>query len=257
MRIKIGIPIPTAADLEYNGQNWSRYAAAVQGAGAEACQLALDLPTAELQRSLETCHGFVLPGSPADVDPAKYGQAKESATAAEDSKREALDRAILEHAAATGKPVLAICFGLQFLNVWNGGTLVQDLQPVPVNHSAGSSVAVAHAALVSRESLLAGLLTTAEAPADRDFRRLPVNSSHHQAVGIPGDDLAIVARSAQDGVIEALEGRIGAAAIVGVQWHPERTTDISPASRALFTWLVSEAEDQQNAAQEVLDARAL
>lgn len=258
MSVKIGIPVPTSNDPEYNLRSWPQYAAAVQQAGGEPVQIGLGKTPAEMRRAASECSGFILPGSPADVEPSAYGQDREPATAPADPAREACDRLLLEHAADSGKPVLAICFGLQFLNVWRGGTLVQDLHPVPVNHSAGSRVAVAHSALISKDSLLAGLLSAAEAPMRGDFRSLSVNSSHHQAVASPGDDLAIVARSSEDAVIEALEGRIGSSPMLGVQWHPERSCEISAASRALFTWLVCAAQDfADDAAPDLSDARTL
>jgi putative glutamine amidotransferase len=244
-RPRIGIPLPTTGDAEYNQRSWPQYASAVASAGGEAIQLPVDLPAPELAILSRTCDGYVLPGSPADVEPQRYGQAKEGQTASADHDRETCDHILLDDAASTGKPVLGVCYGLQSMNVWRGGTLVQDLDPVPVNHSAGRQVAVAHSVRVASASLLGSLLTAAEAPAEDQFRKLPVNSSHHQAVAVPGEDLSIVARSAQDAVIEALEGRIGRAAMIGVQWHPERSVDISPASRALFAWLVAEAFDSQ------------
>lgn len=244
--VRIGIPIPTAAHVSYNTRCWPQYAEAVRGAGGEPVSLALNASSESLAAVALGCDGFVLPGSPADVDPTSYGQQPSPAASRADPAREGCDRALLAHAAVQGKPVLAICFGLQILNVWRGGSLVQDLLPVPVNHAAGASVIAAHSVQVEQESLLAGLLTAAEAPADGEFRRLLVNSSHHQAIGALGDDLAVVARSTEDGVIEAVEARIGVAAFVGVQWHPERSTGSSQASRALFLWLVSEAEDRRS-----------
>ena len=240
---QIGIPVPTSSDTEYNRRSWPEYAAAVQAAGAEALRIPLEGGPAEWKRFAAQCSGFLLPGSPADVDPARYGQSREPATAPADVRREGCDQELLDHAEKTGKPVMGICFGMQSLNVWRGGTLLQDVSPVPVNHGAGASVAVAHSVQVASESLLGGLLTASEAPAEGAWRRLPVNSSHHQAVEVAGDDLVITARCSQDGVAEALEGRLGAAAVLGVQWHPERSVDRSAASRALFAWLVSEAAD--------------
>ena len=73
---------------------------------------------------------------------------------------------------------------------------------------------------------------------------LPVNSSHHQAIATAGDGLRVVARSPEDGVVEAVEGAsngVGGRFVVGVQWHPERTFDESAASRALFARFVAEA----------------
>lgn len=239
-RPTIGIPSPTLADLAYNRQCWPQYAEAVRAAGAEPLELALESTG---QAQLGRCDGFVLPGSPADVDPGRYGETREPATAAADPARERCDQLILENAEFSGKPILAICFGMQFLNVWRGGTLVQDLMPVPVNHAAGSSIAIAHTALVANTSLLGGLLSTAEAPADGPFRRLPVNSSHHQAISHPGEDLTVVARCPEDGTVEAVEGRMSEAPMLGVQWHPERSTSLSAASRSLFLWLSSSAAD--------------
>jgi putative glutamine amidotransferase len=181
------------------------YADAVTRSGGEAVYLPLDRSAAELRETFRGCSGLLLPGSPADVDPALYGQERDPATAASDPAREAADFLLLDEAAKTGKPVLGICFGVQAMNVWRGGSLVQDITPVPVNHEAGSKVAIAHAALIAPDSLLASLLTPEEAPLSGDFLRLPVNTSHHQAVAAPGDGLRIVARCPDDGVIEAVE----------------------------------------------------
>ena len=78
------------------------------------------------------------------------------------------------------------------------------------------------------------------------FRRLPINSSHHQAIGIPGAELRITARCPQDAVIEAVEGPYSpehdlSHFVLGVQWHPERTTASSATSRAIFSRLSNEA----------------
>jgi putative glutamine amidotransferase len=240
---RIGIPEPTGADPAYNQKFAPDYARAVEQAGGVAMPFSLRAAPADWRRLADRCDGFLLPGSPADVDPLGYGQVPEAGTAAPDAARESCDRFLLEHAAAAGKPVLGICFGLQSMNVWQGGTLVQHLTPVPVNHEAGSQVALAHAVLVTGQSLVGSLLAASEAPPEGAFRRLMVNSSHHQAVAAPGDGWTVVARSAQDGVIEALEGRMGASAMVGVQWHPERSVASSPNARSLFSWLVAEAWD--------------
>ena len=132
------------------------------------------------------------------------------------------------------------------LNVWRGGTLVQDLAPLPVNHPAGRTVAIAHTAAIAPDSLLGTLIPPEEAPEQDGFLRLPINSSHHQAIGIPGDGLRVSARCPQDAVIEAVEGGQAtedatAHFVLGVQWHPERSYDISPASQALFDRFVAEA----------------
>jgi putative glutamine amidotransferase len=250
MTPRIAIPVPTSTDVPYNQRSWPSYATAVTRSGGEPVEMALDLAAAELRALIASCDGVLLPGSPADVDPALYGA--DPATAPADPPREALDYLLLEDAERHSKPVLGICFGVQSLNVWRGGSLVQDLTPVPVNHSAGGKVAIAHTALVAKDSLLASLLTANEAPEHDGFLRLPINTSHHQSVAAPGDGLRIVARCPEDGVIEAVEIDAEDSMfhvehpkpkqfVLGVQWHPERSLDISPASRALFDRLVAEA----------------
>ena len=135
-RPRIAIPIPTSFDADYNQRSWPQYASAVEQSGGEPVAVPLDDPTAaaELARS---CDGVLLPGSGADVDPAQFGQPRDPNTADPDPKREAVDRQLLEAAERDAKPVLAICFGAQSLNVWRGGSLVQHLAEEPVKHQPG------------------------------------------------------------------------------------------------------------------------
>jgi len=244
MKPRIAIPVPTSTDPEYNKRSWPQYASAVERAGGEPVELALTLAPLAVAKLVNTCQGILLPGSPADVNPQRYGQDAIEATAPADPARENVDELLLQDAHNLSKPILAICFGTQFLNVWHGGTLVQDLTPMPVNHRAGGSVAVAHTAAVASTSLLGSLLTPEEASLQENFFRLPVNSSHHQAIGIPGDGLRIAARSVEDGVIEAVEGGQSGDSghfVLAIQWHPERSYEISAASRAIFARFIHEA----------------
>ena len=246
MSPRIGIPVPTSSDLEYNRRSWPQYATAVERSGGEPVEITLSSP--ELWREVAAmCDGFVLPGSPADVLPSRYGQDTDPFTSPADLPREACDDALLRAAENNGKPVLGVCFGLQSMNVWRGGSLVQHLTPMPVNHSAGREVAIAHTTLIARHSRLGRLLDPAEAQEQGEFLRLPVNTSHHQAISAPGDSFIVVARSPEDGVIEAIEtvpndvNDQPRLTLLGVQWHPERSYDISASSRALFGWLIAEA----------------
>ena len=246
MKPRIAIPVPTSTDLTYNQRAWPQYAAAVRQSGGEPVEIPLHATPAEVANLINTCQAVLLPGSPADVNPHKYAQDPIPECAPTDHPRENVDELLLQDAHNLYKPIFAICFGIQILNVWRGGTLVQDLSILPVNHAAGSKVAIAHSVAIAPESLLGTLLSTEEAPEQDNFLRLPVNSSHHQAIGIPGDGLRISARCPQDAVIEAVEGgqaTEGATAhfVLGVQWHPERSYDISPASRALFDRFIAEA----------------
>lgn len=242
MTPRIAIPVPTFADLEYNRRSWPQYAAAVTEAGGEPVEIDIALPENELAALAATCQGVLLPGSPADVEPSRYGAERDPETSPADPAREACDYLLLAEAEKRGKPILGICFGCQSLNVWRGGSLVQDLHPLPVNHSAGREVAIAHTALVPKESVLGSMVDPGEAVEEGDYFRLPMNTSHHQAVAAPGEGLRIVARCPDDGVIEAVEAQEPGQFLLGVQWHPERSTGISATSRMLFQRLVAEAK---------------
>jgi putative glutamine amidotransferase len=263
MTPRIALPVPTSTDLAYNQRAIPAYKEAIRRSGGEPVQIGIGANPAQSRETIReiiaTCQGVCLPGSPADVDPTLYGADRDPETAAADPAREGADRLLLDDARKHGKPVLAICFGVQFLNVWQGGSLVQHLTPMPVNHAAGSKVAIAHTLLVAKDSLLASLCDPAELvpqPTDNgDFLRLPVNTSHHQSVAQPGPGLRISARCPDDGVIEAVELDPQAPMfhvehshpepqkqwLLGVQWHPERSYDISATSRNLFGALTSEA----------------
>ena len=252
MTPRIAIPLPTSIDIPYNQRSWPAYATAVTRSGGEPVAIDLASSPSEILALAASCDGILLPGSPADVEPALYGADRDPASAPADPARESADRLLLDHAEKLRKPVLGICYGVQSLNVWRGGSLIQDLTPLPVNHSAGSKVAIAHTAQVSRDSILASLLTPEEAPETDGFLRLPINTSHHQSVAAPGTGLRIVARCPDDGVIEAVELEPNTPMfhvehpeprqfLLGVQWHPERTYEISAASRAIFNRLVAEA----------------
>ena len=153
-RPRIAIPVPTSTDFEYNRASWPLYAAAVERSGGEAVEIRLGEAPAATARLIADCSGVLLPGSGADVNPRKYGQGPVEECAPADAEREAVDELLLQDAHNMGKPILGICFGTQMLNVWRGGTLVQDLMCMPVNHKAGRAVTVANVAVVAPESLL-------------------------------------------------------------------------------------------------------
>ena len=251
MKPRIAVPLPTSNDPAYNQANWQAYADAILSSGGDPIPVALAASPKDLTDLAYSCQAVLLPGSPADVNPAKYGQEREEGTATADLPRENVDELLLQDAHNLFKPVLGVCFGMQMLNVWRSGTLIQHLVPVPINHAAPRGVGVAHTVEVLAGSLLSNLIS-AEEPATA----LAVNSSHHQAVGIPGDGLRVSARGTQDGVVEAIEGgqavsydtleagQPGGAShhfVLGVQWHPERSFASDAASRSLFAGFVQEA----------------
>ncbi|MDR3734981.1 MAG: gamma-glutamyl-gamma-aminobutyrate hydrolase family protein [Acidobacteriaceae bacterium] len=254
MKPRIAIPIPNSTELDYNKRAWPAYAQAIEHAGGEPVEIPLTATQQEIANILNTCQGVLLPGSPADTNPQKYGAEREPECGPSDAIRESVDELLFQDAYNLHKPILGICYGAQSLNVWRTGTLVQHLLPMPVNHPAGKAVPIAHTAMITPDSLLGSIIAEAkssdtsdapEAPLEGGFLKLPVNSSHHQAIGIAGDGLRVVARCPQDGVVEAVEGTAPDHFVLGIQWHPERSQGISAASRAIFDRFVHEAASWQ------------
>jgi putative glutamine amidotransferase len=169
----------------------------------------------------------LLPGSRYDIDPQRYGEDPIPECGDADPARTAVDELLLQDAFNLHKPILAICHGAQSLNVWCNGSLVQDLK-TPVNHRPGREVVEAHPVRITRESRLTTLLP----PGER--LEAKVNSSHHQAICRPGDNLLVTAVSPEDGVVEAVELDSARHFVLAVQWHPERTFAQSAFSRAIF-----------------------
>lgn len=233
---RIAIPLPHGSDPEYALRAIPQYERAVELSGGEAVRIPLDRPPAEVMRMIEHCDGVVLPGSKADVDPAKFDAERDPKTAAADPLRDRVDELLLQDAYNMRKPVLGICYGLQILNVYRSGNLLQHIES-PVNHEAGRNMPVAHDVDIEPQSRLAGIVGTAGPMA--------VNSSHHQAAGdVIGDGLRVVARCPADNVIEGLESTAAEHFVVAVQWHPERSYDDDPHSRALFSALVEAARQR-------------
>jgi putative glutamine amidotransferase len=125
---RVGIPWRTSEEeRQRNVEKLDYYFDAVRRAGGEPEHVSLALPETELKRQVGTLDAFVLPGSPADVDPARYAEPQHEKTSTIDANRDRTDSAILDHALSAHKPVLAICYGCQILNVHQGGSLVQDI----------------------------------------------------------------------------------------------------------------------------------
>ena len=232
---RIAIPVPHSADPSYAQRSLPQYEDAVRAAGGEPVRIELDQTPAQVREQIERCDAVLLPGSGADVDPAKYGAARHSKTAPADAKRDAVDELLLDDAYAQRKPVLGICYGLQSLNVYQSGTLAQHIESA-INHSPGRTVAKAHKVIIEPKSRLAEIVGASP---------LAVNSSHHQAAEVAGNGLRVVARSEEDGVIEALEGTAQEHFVLAVQWHPERSVNEAPevaeSARAIFDGFIEAA----------------
>ena len=232
MRIpRIAIPMPHSRDIEYAERAIPQYERATEMGGGLPVRIPLDQTPEEVMKLIESCDAVVLPGSGADVDPAKYDAPRHPKTEDADAKRDTVDELLLQDAYNMRKPILGICYGLQILNVYRSGTLLQDIQST-VNHAAGRKIPVAHSVEIDRESRLGRIVQSIN---------LPVNSSHHQSAELVGDGLRVVARCPQDGIVEALEGTSPDHFVLAVQWHPERSMEDAN-SRALFRALTQAAQ---------------
>ncbi|MCR4373891.1 MAG: gamma-glutamyl-gamma-aminobutyrate hydrolase family protein [Acidobacteria bacterium] len=195
------------------------YLAALREAGAEVRELSPD--TDVLPAALAGLDGVMLTGGP-DVRPSLYGAATTHPSVEINDARDGYELPLAKAAIESGLPLLAICRGVQVLNVAAGGTLIQDLpseHPGGLNHSiTAPTTALAHDVAVTPGSQLARAL----APQLTGEGRLMVNSRHHQAIGVvaPGFSASAIA---PDGTIEAIETATPQAHgfCVGVQWHPE------------------------------------
>jgi len=253
---KIAIPQPKSDADEYNQRSLPQYMDALKHAGGEPVVIELNWTNAQIARAATQCDGICLPGSPADVDPGKYGAAeRRPETAPGDPARDNVDELLLQDAYNMKKPVLGICYGIQSLNVWRTGTLVQHIESkFGINHEAGRGVDRAHAITVDPKSWILGRIAAPVVQLmsqGRDdvwnWKKLAtgkmqgwVNSSHHQSVEKAGDGLEIVAR-ADDGVVEAIESTARDHFVLGLQWHPERGWENDEFSKAIFRSFVQAA----------------
>jgi putative glutamine amidotransferase len=247
VRPRVGVPWRTAREETANLRpKIDRYLHAVERAGGEPVLVSLLSSPEELMRRTAELDAFVLTGSPADVDPAHFHAKRHPATVDADAARERTDFTLLEHAFHSSKPVLAICYGIQSLNVFLGGSLIQDIPS-----ELGSKIC--HS---SEEDETPDGVETADPMHGAQFdpgrvlelsgaSRAEINSSHHQSVHEPGRGLRITAH-APDGVVEAVEWTNDSNWVVGVQWHPERMP-ADALAQALFRSLVTAARQARMA----------
>lgn len=235
---RVGVPYRTRKEEVTSAQSkLEPYLNAVRNAGGEAVPISLALPPAELSRLAESLDAVVLSGSPSDVNPALFRASRHAGCADPDAERERTDFALLEHALAHHKPVLAICYGIQSLNVFLSGTLVQDIPSelgAKIQHDWEDQKGAPepfHPVHLDSDSRLVRIAGAAEAV---------VNSSHHQSILEPGRNLRVVGR-APDGVIEAVEWTGDSQWLIGVQWHPERMVGTDSFAQSLFRELIAAA----------------
>ena len=231
-RIGITMRIELETDRFYLSRHYSE---AVEAAGAIPLHISL-IPQREYITSvLRDLDGILLPGSDSDIDPLRYGREPHPALGSVHPIKDETDLLVLEEVEQRAVPLLAICFGLQVLNVHRGGTLIQDIaseMPSAINHQQGAPRdRASHAVRLMQGSRLAGL---------KKSDRALVNSHHHQAIETVGRELLATAWTA-DGMVEALEDTRPDRFVLGVQWHPELGWKQDEFSQAMFERFVSEA----------------
>jgi putative glutamine amidotransferase len=215
------------------------YIQALRAAGAVPWVIPLLPDDMETMNEIFTrLDGVFLTGG-VDVEPSYYGESKLPICGATDPTRDSVESSLLKFAMAKHLPVLAVCRGLQILNVACGGTLYQDVAsqvpaalkhdyfPTPANPSRKY---LAHDVTVKQGTRLGAIMASAV---------VPVNSMHHQAI----KDLAptlLATAFAPDGIIEGVEGTNGQY-LVAVQWHPEELTETQPEMKRLFSTFIDEA----------------
>jgi putative glutamine amidotransferase len=201
------------------------YISSIEQAGATPRVLEVGESPRQLVADLD---GVLLTGG-GDIDPVLYGQARHPSVSDAEPGRDEFEIDLARRAMADDVPVLAICRGVQVLNVAAGGTLVQDI-PSAIDSTLTHRVehardAIAHEVTVAPQSQLRSAL----GPAIGDGSTVRVNSRHHQSIDRVGEGL-VVSATAPDGVIEAVESP-ATRFCVGVQWHPDkywRTGEFQP-----------------------------
>lgn len=213
---------------------FKNYVRAVERAGGSVVPILPGRATPETV--LKELDALVLTGG-GDVDPQTYRAAKHDKTSEVDRARDDLEIELVRRAKSLGLPTLCVCRGLQVLNVALDGTLIQHLPDQVgegVAHVGANGKDGLHSVHVDGGSHLSRILGTTEtSPA----------SSHHQAIGRVAKGLRVVARSPEDGVVEAVEAE-DHPWLIGVQWHPERSAE--PCQQKLFDDLVRAARESRS-----------
>ena len=213
------------------------YGEAVEAAGGAPVHISLIPHTEYIDAVVDGLEGILLPGSDSDVDPLRYGQQPHPALGEVHKIKDETDLLLIDAAERKHLPLLAICFGMQVLNVSRGGTLIQDIRsqlPEALKHEQGAPRdRPSHSVKVGAGSKLNEIIKTED---------LLVNSHHHQAIETLGADLVETAWS-PDGVIEAFEDPRAGRFVVAVQWHPELGWQSDRFSQRLFHSFVAHARE--------------
>jgi putative glutamine amidotransferase len=219
--------------MDYTFSDYSRAILACGGAPVL-------IPSAQNSQSLKALFahlaGLILTGGP-DVNPRNYNEPPSHQLGDIDAALDIMELEAARLAYAMDLPLLAICRGIQVLNVALGGSLYQDIATqikTPINHAPNMDKGThSHQVTISEDTRLEAIMQTS---------KIWVNSKHHQAVKDPAPSLRPVAH-ADDGIIEALENP-AKRFVVGVQWHPEGMWDNDAYARRLFAALIDATDDE-------------
>ena len=232
---KIGVTMRLELETRrfYLGRDYSE---ALEAAGAVPYHIALIPKKDYIEAALEGLDGILLPGSDTDVDPAYFGEDPHPRLKKVLPEKDKTEMLVLQAAEKLNLPVLAICYGMQALNVSRGGSLVQDIESQtvdPVKHEQGMPLARnSHRIRISDNGMLRAIAGKGSGAT------VQVNSHHHQAIRNVGQDLVATAW-ANDGVIECIEETRPGRFVLGVQWHPELSYAADPLSKKIFETFVS------------------
>jgi putative glutamine amidotransferase len=215
-----------------------RYSEAIEASGGIPVMISLIPNKDYICEVMESVDGLLLPGSNTDIDPKYFGEEPHPSLGTVIPEKEETDLLALRFADERNLPIFAICFGMQALNVFRGGSIIQDISssfPMSVKHDQG----VPYDRSSHSIAVKGGRLLTDIASVSGTEGGIRVNSSHHQAVNTVGRDLIAVAW-ASDGIVEAIEDVRDERWVLGVQWHPEMTFKNDPLSSELFKVFVEQ-----------------
>jgi putative glutamine amidotransferase len=219
-----------------------RYVNVLTQVGAIPWVIPLTPDMAMLREVYERLDGVFLPGG-VDMDPQQYGESRLPVCGVTDLDRDRVEVALVRWAMEERKPVLAVCRGVQVLNVAAGGTLYQDLADwcdAAIKHDYWPNeprqrTDLVHEVIVEPQTQLASIMGAG---------RGTVNSMHHQGIKHLAPGLVVNAR-APDGLIEGVEGQDDDGFLLGVQWHPEELVERMPEARRLFEAFIASSASYQ------------
>ncbi|MBE6536682.1 MAG: gamma-glutamyl-gamma-aminobutyrate hydrolase family protein [Ruminococcaceae bacterium] len=238
MQDKIIIGILGIVDDEVITKLQNTYTKAIESSGG----IPLLLPYVEKDESIDTfvkiCDGFLFTGG-ADIEPSRYGEEKKDTCGNIHPYRDELEFKAFEKIYPTGKPIMAICRGAQFVNVALGGSLYQDIpteSPSDIQHvQSEPKNSPSHSVKIISGTPLSEFISSEEMSA---------NSFHHQAIKTLGKGLCVMA-IANDGIIEALystENRY----LHAYQWHPERLFESEKSNALLFRDFIAACDSKKH-----------